>query len=103
MDKVSIIGFDISKTNFQVHGATADGAPELGDRGSRVPVVLHHRNDGRRATHQRAVRGADADRAQQPHAANAYSIVSAAIALLAATAMLRYGGRYDGFDVSERT
>ena len=29
MDKVSIIGLDISKSSFQVHGATADGAPVL--------------------------------------------------------------------------
>ena len=29
MDNVGIIGIDISKRSFQVHGATADGAPVL--------------------------------------------------------------------------
>ena len=39
MDNVSIIGIDISKRSFQVHGATADGAPMLRRKLSRAMVL----------------------------------------------------------------
>ena len=39
MDKVSIIGIDISKRSFQVHGATADGVPVLRRKLTRAKVV----------------------------------------------------------------
>ena len=39
MDNVSIIGIDISKRSFQVHGATADGAPVLRRKLSRGKVL----------------------------------------------------------------
>ena len=38
MDKVSIIGLDISKRSFQVHGATAHGAPVLRRKLARAKV-----------------------------------------------------------------
>ena len=39
MDNVSIIGVDISKRNFQLHGATVDGAPVLRRKLSRGKVL----------------------------------------------------------------
>ena len=39
MDKVSIIGLDISKRSFQVHGATAAGAPVLRRKLTRAKVL----------------------------------------------------------------
>ena len=39
MDKVSIIGLDISKRSFQVHGATADGAPVVRRKLTRAKVL----------------------------------------------------------------
>ena len=39
MDNVSIIGIDISKRNFPVHGATADGAPVLRRKLTRANVL----------------------------------------------------------------
>ena len=39
MDKFSIIGIDISKRSFQVHGATADGAPVLRRKLTRAKVL----------------------------------------------------------------
>ena len=39
MDNVSIIGLDISKRSFQVHGATADGAPVLRRKLTRAKVL----------------------------------------------------------------
>ena len=39
MDNVPIIGLDISKRSFQVHGATADGAPVLRRKLSRGKVL----------------------------------------------------------------
>ena len=39
MDNVSIIGIDISKRSFQVHGAAADGAPVLRRKLSRGKVL----------------------------------------------------------------
>ena len=39
MDNVSIIGIDISKRSFQVHGATADGAPVLRRKLTRAKVL----------------------------------------------------------------
>ena len=39
MDNVSIIGIDISKRSFQVHGATSDGAPVLRRKLSRAKVL----------------------------------------------------------------
>ena len=39
MDNVSIIGIDISKSSFQLHGATADGAPVLRKKLSRRKVL----------------------------------------------------------------
>ena len=39
MDNVSIIGLDISKRSFQVHGATAGGAPVLRRKFSRGKVL----------------------------------------------------------------
>ena len=40
MDNVSIIGIDISKSSFQLHGATADGAPVLRKKLTRRKVLL---------------------------------------------------------------
>ena len=39
MDNVSIIGIDISKSSFQLHGATADGVPVLRKKLSRGKVL----------------------------------------------------------------
>ena len=39
MDKISIIGLDISKRSFQVHGATADGLPVLRRKLTRAKVL----------------------------------------------------------------
>ena len=39
MDNVSIIGIDISKRSFQVHGATSDGEPVLRRKLSRAKVL----------------------------------------------------------------
>ena len=39
MDNVSIIGLDISKRSFQVHGATADGAPVLRRKLTRAKIL----------------------------------------------------------------
>ena len=39
MNNVSIIGIDISKSSFQLHGATADGAPVLRKKLSRGKVL----------------------------------------------------------------
>ena len=39
MDNVSIIGIDISKRSFQVHGASADGVPVLRRKLSRAKVL----------------------------------------------------------------
>ena len=39
MDHVSIIGVDISKSSFQLHGATVDGAPVLRRKLSRGKVL----------------------------------------------------------------
>lgn len=39
MDNVSIIGLDISKRSFQVHGATAEGAPVVRRKLSRTKVL----------------------------------------------------------------
>ena len=39
MNHVSIIGIDISKSSFQLHGATADGSPVLRRKLSRGKVV----------------------------------------------------------------
>ena len=39
MDNISIIGIDISKRSFQVHGASADGAPVLRRKLSRAKVL----------------------------------------------------------------
>ena len=39
MDNVSIIGLDISKRSFQVHGATADGVPVLRRKLTRAKVL----------------------------------------------------------------
>ena len=39
MDNASIIGIDISKRSFQVHGATSDGAPVLRRKLSRAKVL----------------------------------------------------------------
>ena len=39
MDNVSIIGIDISKRSFQVHKATADGAPVLRRKLTRAKVL----------------------------------------------------------------
>lgn len=39
MDNVSIIGLDISKRSFQVHGATADGATVLPRKLTRAKVL----------------------------------------------------------------
>ena len=39
MDNVSIIGIDISKRYFQLHGATASGAPVMRKRLSRGKVL----------------------------------------------------------------
>ena len=39
MDNVSIIGIDISKSSFQVHGATANGEPVLRKKLSRGKVL----------------------------------------------------------------
>ncbi len=39
MDNVSIIGLDIAKRSFQVHGATADGATVLRRKLTRAKVL----------------------------------------------------------------
>ena len=39
MANVSIIGIDISKRSFQIHGATADGAPVLRRKLTRAKVL----------------------------------------------------------------
>ena len=39
MDNVSIIGIDISKSSFQIHGATASGEPVLRKKLSRGKVL----------------------------------------------------------------
>ena len=39
MDKVGIIGLDISKRSFQVHGATANGVPVLRRKLTRAKVL----------------------------------------------------------------
>lgn len=39
MNNVSIIGIDISKSSFQLHGATADGVPVLRKKLSRAKVL----------------------------------------------------------------
>ena len=40
MDNVSIIGIDISKSSFQVHGATASGEPVLRSKRTKEAVLL---------------------------------------------------------------
>ena len=35
MDRINIIGIDISKRSFQLHGATAEGKPVFGKKLSR--------------------------------------------------------------------
>ena len=49
MEKVTIIGIDISKRSFQLHGATAEGEPVFRKMLSRGRSSLHSSPKCRRA------------------------------------------------------
>ena len=40
MDRINIIGIDISKRSFQLHGATAEGKPVFGKKLSREKFLV---------------------------------------------------------------
>ena len=40
MDRITIIGIDISKRSFQLHGATAEGKPVFGKKLSREKFLV---------------------------------------------------------------